>query len=251
MLPLAEIFGRLPQILQQLQTLHNKSIELELRGTEVMVDKVVAEKLYDLLLHLIRNAFDHGIEPVEVRRQQGKPEKGRIEICAHNQGRYLVIEVRDDGRGLDFEQIRQRAIAQQQFSPEDASRLNQAQLTNLLFEPGFSTVTQVNDLSGRGIGLDVVQNQLEALRGLVTVHSTPHQGTTFTLQIPLSLSIAQLLVCKAGSKTYAFLDDAIEQIVMPQIGQVQERNYGKTLQWSKGNDKRFVPIHSLVEVFWF
>jgi two-component system, chemotaxis family, sensor histidine kinase and response regulator PixL len=248
MLPLSEIFGRFPRVLQQLETLHNKRIALDLRGTEVLVDKVVAEKLYDPLLHLIRNAFDHGIEPVEVRQQRGKEAKGQIEICAHNQGRYLVIEVRDDGRGLDFDQIRQRAVEKQRFSPEDASHLNQTQLIDLLFEPGFSTVTQVSDLSGRGIGLDVVRNQLTALQGSVTVHSMPHQGTTFTLQIPLSLSIAQLLVCKAGSKTYALLDDAVEQILIPQSNQIQERNNCKVLLWSKGNDKQLVPIHSLANV---
>jgi chemotaxis protein histidine kinase CheA/ActR/RegA family two-component response regulator len=249
MLPLAEIFGRFPRVLQQLETLHNnKRIALELRGTEVLVDKVVAEKLYDPLLHLVRNAFDHGIEPVEVRQQLGKVEKGQIEICSHNQGRYLVIQVRDDGRGLDFDQIRQRAIEKQRISLNDAMHLNQAQLIDLLFEPGFSTTSQVNDLSGRGIGLDVVRNQLEALRGSVTVQSIPHQGTTFILQIPLSLSIAQLLVCKAGSKTYALLDDAVEQILIPLPDQIQERNNCKVLRWNRGNDEFLVPIYSLVKV---
>jgi chemotaxis protein histidine kinase CheA/ActR/RegA family two-component response regulator len=248
MLPLAEVFGRFPQVLRQLENLHNKQVALELRGTEVLVHKVVAEKLYDPLLHLIRNAFDHGIEPVDVRRQRGKQEKGQIEICAHNQGRCLVIEVRDDGKGIDFEQIRQRAIEKQWVSAEDASHYNQAQLINLLFKPGFSTATQVSDLSGRGIGLDVVQNQLEALRGSVTVHSIPGQGTTFTLQIPLSLSIAQLLVCQAGTRTYTFFDDTIEQILIPQSSQIQERNHCKVLQWGKKNDQRLVPIHSLAQI---
>jgi two-component system, chemotaxis family, sensor histidine kinase and response regulator PixL len=248
MLPLAEIFDRFPRVLQQLETLHNKRIALKLHGTEVLVDKVVAEKLYDPLLHLIRNAFDHGIEPVEVRHHRGKGEKGQIEICAHNQGRYLVIEVRDDGRGLDFDQIRQRAIEKQWISPKDASHLNQAQLINLLFEPGFSTATQVNDLSGRGIGLDVVRNQLIGLQGSVTVQSVPHQGTTFTLQIPLSLTIAQLLVCEADSKTYALLDDAVEQILIPQSNQIQERNDCKVLRWSKGSNEQLVPIYSLAKI---
>lgn len=141
MLPLADIFGRFSRVLQQLETLYDKRIALKLRGTEVLVDKVVAEKLYDPLLHLVRNAFDHGIESVEVRQQRGKEERGQIEICAYNQGRYLVIEVRDDGRGLDFDQIRQRAIAKQRISPDDASYFNQAQLIELLFEPGFDSTS--------------------------------------------------------------------------------------------------------------
>ena len=249
MLPLAEIFGRLPRVLQQLETLQNhKQITLKLKGTEVLVDKVVAEKLYDPLLHLVRNAFDHGIEPIEVRQQLGKPEKGKIEICAHNQGRYLVIEVRDDGRGIDWDQIRQRAIEKQRLSLDDAMHFTQAQLIDLLFEPGFSTTSQVSDLSGRGIGLDVVRNQLEALRGSVTVQSIPEQSTTFILQIPLSLSIAQLLVCKAGSKTYALLDDPVEQILIPLPSQIQERDNCKVLRWNREGDEKLVPIYSLVKV---
>jgi chemotaxis protein histidine kinase CheA/ActR/RegA family two-component response regulator len=245
MLPLGEIFGRFPHILQQLETLYNKPISLELHGNEVLVDKAVAEKLFDPLLHLVRNAFDHGIEPAVVRQQRGKAQKGQIKISAYHQGRYLAIEVQDDGNGLDFEQIRQRAVEGQLVSLEQANSLNQTQLSDLLFEPGFSTASQVNDLSGRGIGLDVVRNQLKSLRGSVTVDSQLHQGTTFTLQIPLSLTIAQLFVCQVGSKTYALLDDAVEQILMPLSSQILERNGSKFLRWSQGGDEKLLPIYSL------
>lgn len=248
MLPLGEILNRFPGVLRQLETLHNKPIALELRGTDVLVDKVVAEKLYDPLLHLIRNAFDHGIEPIPVRQQRGKPEKGQLQICAYNQGRHLVIEVRDDGKGIDVEQIRQRAIETQRIALEDASRYTSEQLIDFLFEPGFSTAPQVNDLSGRGIGLDVVRNQLQALQGTITVQSIPQQGTTFTLHIPLGLSIAQLLLCQAGPRTYAFLDDAIEQILIPQPSQIQQRSSCNVLQWTRDDTKRLVPIYSLAAV---
>jgi chemotaxis protein histidine kinase CheA/ActR/RegA family two-component response regulator len=248
MLPLGEILNRLSSILQQLETLHHKQVVLELKGTEVLVDKVVAEKLYDPLLHLVRNAFDHGIESTVVRQQQGKPDQGKIEICAYNQGRYLVIQVQDDGKGLDFEQILQRAIEHQIISPEPAGNLDRSQLIDLLFEPGFSTASHISDLSGRGIGLDVVRNQVQALRGSVTVDSQPGKGTTFVLQIPLSLTIASLLVCEANSRFYALLDDAIEQIVIPQPSQLQERNNRKILRWGKGNKAKLVPIYSLPEV---
>ena len=248
MRPLSEIFGRFPRVLQQLQTLHNKRIALKVRGTEVLVDKVVAEKLFDPLLHLVRNAFDHGIEPIEVRQKLGKPEKGQIELCAYNQGRYLVIEVRDDGKGLDFERIRRRAIENQRISPENSLYLNQSQLIDILFEPGFSTASHVSDLSGRGIGLDVVRNQLDALKGAVKVQSAPNQGTTFTLRIPLSLSIAHLLVCEASSKTYALLDSAVEQVLVPQVSQIQERNNCKVLRWSQERDEKLIPIYSLAEI---
>jgi chemotaxis protein histidine kinase CheA len=183
MLPLAEIFGRFPRVLRQLEVSHNKRVELELQGTEVLVDKLVAQKLYDPLLHLVRNAFDHGIESSNLGKNAGKPQKGQIAISASHRGRHLVIEVRDDGQGLDFDKIRQRAV-ELLFSPERVSALNEAQLTDLLFEPGFSTAAQVNDLSGRGVGLDVVRAQLDSLQGSVGVESEAGKGTTFTLQIP-------------------------------------------------------------------
>lgn len=248
MLPMSEIFNRFPHTLQQLETLHNKSIALKLQGNDVLVDKVVAEKLFDPLLHLVRNAFDHGIEPVSVRQQRGKAEKGEITLSAYHQGRQLVIEVQDDGNGFEFDQIRNRAIERQLVSIEQANLLNSDQLIELLFEPGFSTASQVSDLSGRGIGLDVVRNQLKALRGTVTVRSTPQQGTTFRLQIPLNLTIAQLLVCEAGSTTYALLDDAVEQILIPRSDQIQTRNGGKFLHWNQGSDQTLVPIYSLTQV---
>jgi two-component system, chemotaxis family, sensor histidine kinase and response regulator PixL len=248
MLPLGEIFGRFPNALQQLETLHNKPITLKLHGNEVLVDKAVAEKLFDPLLHLARNAFDHGIESAAVRQQRGKPEKGQITISAYYQGRHLVIEVQDDGNGLDFEQIRQRAIARQFIAFEQAHSLNQKQLIDLLFEPGFSTVSQVSDLSGRGVGLDIVKNQVQSLRGLVTVHSQRYQGTTFKLQIPLSLTIAQLFVCEVNAKTYALLDDAVEQILLPLPSQIQERNGGSFLQWNQGSTEKLTPIYSLTSI---
>lgn len=248
MLALGEIIDRFPRILQQLEALHDKSVGLELRGTDVLVDKVVAEKLYGPLLHLVRNAFDHGIEPPAMRQQQGKPSKGQIEINAYYQGKFLAIEVRDDGQGLNFEKIRQRAVEGQFITPEKASSLTEAQLTDLLFEPGFSTASQVNDLSGRGVGLDVVRAQLHALEGSVSVYSELHRGTTFVLQIPLSLTITKLLVAQASDRIYALLTDAIEQILIPQAHQIRSWDGGKALQWGNPNDERLVPVYQLSTV---
>ena len=248
MLPLGDIFGRFPRVLQQLEVLHDKPVTLELRGTEVLVDKVVVEKLYGPLLHLVRNAFAHGIEPPQIRQLQGKPPKGLIEISAYHRGRLLVIEVRDDGQGLDFEQIRQQVVERQLVSPERASRLNEAQLTDFLFEPGFSTTSEVNDLSGRGIGLDMVKAQLQALQGSMAVYSQPQQGTTFVLRIPLSLTIAKLLLTQAGSKTYALLADAIEQILIPQAEQIRSWDGGKVLRWGNGDAEQLIPIYQLSNV---
>jgi len=254
MLPLAKIFNRLPRVLEQLEVLHDKSVALELHGTEVLVEKVVAEKLYDPLLHLVRNAFDHGIESPSDRQQLGKSPQGLISICAHHRGSYLVIEVKDDGQGLDFEQIRQRAIETQLLDFEQTHALDEAQLKDLLFEPGFSTVSEVNELSGRGIGLDVVRTQIQALNGSVTVNAEIDQGTRFILQIPLSLTIAKLLVFQAGdsststggaNRIYALLAEAIEQIVIPKPSQIQCWSDGKALRWGKGAQQQLVPVYQL------
>ena len=209
MVPLGDIFSRLPSVLDQLATLHGKSVALNLSGTDILIDKTIAQKLYDPLLHLVRNAFDHGIEPLEVRSSQGKNQTGQIEIRAFNQGSNLMIEVRDDGQGLNFEQIRQQAVKNNLVSLEQSWHLTEAQLIDLLFEPGFSTATQVSNLSGRGVGLDVVRAQLQALQGAVTVSSQTNQGTTFLLQIPYSLTMAKLFLTTAGSTVYALLSDTV------------------------------------------
>ena len=214
---------------------------------------MVAEKLFDPLLHLIRNGFHHGIESPTVRQQWGKSEKGEIEICAYHQDRYLIVEVRDDGQGLDFDKIRASAVERQIFSQEHVSSLDELQLTNLLFEPGFSTTSQVNDLSGRGIGLDVVRTQLQALGGSISVYSERYQGTTFTLQIPLNLTIAKLLLCQAGDRTYALFTNEIEQILIPQADQIRAWEGGKVFRWRKGADEKLIPIYQLSKIlnyFW-
>jgi chemotaxis protein histidine kinase CheA/CheY-like chemotaxis protein len=248
MSPLGDIFGRFSLVLQQLETIRKKPVALELRGTEVLVDKVVGEKLYDPLLHLVRNAFDHGIESPDVRQQWGKPEKGQIAICAYHRGRHLVIEVRDDGQGLDFEKIRVCAVERQFVSPELANSMSEAELTDLLFETGFSTVKSVSELSGRGIGLDVVKSQLQAFQGSIEVCSERHQGTTFILQIPLALTIGKLLLVQAGGKTYALFTDVIVSIVIPTAGQIRSWEDGKVLRWGDGSNERLVPIYQISQV---
>ena len=192
MASLEDVFSRLQQVLHRLTTTYNKPAKLILSGAQLLVDKAIAEKLYDPLLHLVRNAFDHGIESPITRRQRGKPETGQIHLLAYQQGKQILIEVKDDGKGLAFEQIRERALQKGLLSPTEARRWTDSQLLDLLFEPGFSTAAKVNELSGRGIGLDVVRSQLKALQGSITVRSAPHQGTTFILQIPLTLSAPQV-----------------------------------------------------------
>ncbi|MBD1931527.1 MULTISPECIES: hybrid sensor histidine kinase/response regulator [Cyanophyceae] len=244
MLPLGEVLTRYPRTLRDLSTTYDKPVDLKLSGTGVLVDKAVLEKLYDPLLHLLRNAFDHGIEPPEVRRQQKKPERGQIEIRAYHQGSQTVIEVRDDGQGINLERIRNRAVDLGLLSSKQLATTPTDQLFDLLYEPGFSTATQVSELSGRGVGLDVVRSQLRSLKGTVTVTSTLGRGTTFTLRIPLTLTIAKLLVGLVGSTAYALPSDSIEEILIPKSDQVKRSGKQRFLHWRK----RIVPVYHLSEL---
>lgn len=247
MLPLGEIFSRFPRLLQQLATTHNKQVELTLKGADVLIDRALAEKLYDPLLHLVRNAFDHGIEPASIRASRGKPETGKIEIHAYHRGNNTIIEVRDDGQGLDLDRIRRRAVELHFLGAEQASNASEETLLNLLFEPGFSTAYQVSELSGRGIGLNVVRSQMEALSGSVIVHSEPQQGATFLLQFPLTLTMAKLMICEAGGSVYALLSDAVEQILIPKSDQIKHSNGQKVLHLSKGS-RGVVPVYNMADM---
>jgi len=248
MLPLDKIFQRFPMALERLQAQHNKAVNLEINGSDVLVDKVIADKLYDPLLHLVRNAFDHGIESPEARTAQGKSATGSITIEALQQGRHLVIHVKDDGQGLNLEMIRRKAVENQVVTEEEAEALNEAQTIDLLFEAGFSTAAEVDDLSGRGVGLDAVRAQVRSLQGWVAVTYEPGGGTCFTLQIPSSLTIAKLLLCQAKGRIYALIADAIEHILIPKPTQIRAWDGGKTLTWQANNEEHLVPISALAEV---
>jgi two-component system, chemotaxis family, sensor histidine kinase and response regulator PixL len=231
MLPLSEVLNRFPRMLRDLSNSYNKPVELKLNGTGVLVDRAVLEKLNDPLVHLVRNAFDHGIEMPEDRQQQGKPEQGTIEIRAYHQGSQTMIEVRDDGRGVNLDRIRAKGIDMGLLTPEQAAVAEPSRLLELLFEPGFSTASQVSQLSGRGVGLDVVRDQLRSLKGSVTLNSEPGRGTAFILRIPLTLSIAKLLVCFVGSTALALPSDSIAEILIPQPDQVKVTSGKRFLHW--------------------
>jgi chemotaxis protein histidine kinase CheA/ActR/RegA family two-component response regulator len=188
--PLGKLFDRLARILDLLMADYGKPVELRVTGTEILVDKAIAERLYDPILHLLRNAFDHGIESPEIRERLNKPSAGQISIHAYVEGQNTFIEVSDDGQGLDFQRIRDCAVQLNLQSPEQANFLPEEALTDLLFEPGFSTLATTTELSGRGVGLDVVRSQLRSLQGSIQVTSQPQQGTVFTLRIPDVLTMA-------------------------------------------------------------
>ncbi|MDJ0729313.1 MAG: response regulator [Crocosphaera sp.] len=247
MVPLATVFNRFPRLMQQMVASHQKPAQLNLIGAEVLIDKVFVEKLYEPLLHLIRNAYDHGIESVETRRQQGKPETGQITVEAYHQGNRITIEIRDDGQGLNWERIRQSAIEKQLLTPEQAANLLEEQLADLLFEPGFSTTEKISQLSGRGIGLDVVRSQFEAWQGSVSIKSNRGEGTTFILQLPLSFTTARLLVCESDGITYALLAEVIEQVVLPSPEQIQHQQQ-MFYCWTQDSKQELIPIYPLADL---
>lgn len=244
MMPIGTILNRFPAVIQQLIETHGKTVKLKLIGTQVMVDKALAEKLYDPVLHLVRNAFDHGIESETERQRQGKPI-GEIEIRAYQQGNRTIIEVSDNGRGLDLQAVCQRGFEQQRLASNQVKDFSEAELLNLLFEPGFSTANGVTDLSGRGIGLDVVRSQIKAIRGNVTVTSVPNQGTTFSMQLPLTLISARLLVCQAGQAIYGIISEEVARIVSPDATEIEQIENERVFRWRSEGEERTVPIHSL------
>ena len=244
MLPLDRILQRFPRTLRDLSRKYHKPVDLKLKGTGVLVDKAVLEKLSDPLLHLLRNGFDHGIEESEVRTQQGKPATGSIEIQAYYQGNQTVIEVKDDGKGLDLERITQKGIEQGLISPQEAATASRERLFELIFEPGFSTASKVSEISGRGVGMNIVRSQVETLKGKINVTSTPKRGSTFTLRLPLTLTIAKLLVCSLGSTAFAIPSDSIEEIVIPDPTQIKFAN-GQKFLFSAG---KLIPVYVLREL---
>jgi two-component system, chemotaxis family, sensor histidine kinase and response regulator PixL len=247
--PISTVFDRFPRLVQQMITKHKKPAQLVLAGTSVLVDKSTAEKLYDPLLHLIRNSYDHGLEMPETRAAQGKSDSGQITISAHHHGNRTTIEVKDNGGGLNFARIRQKAVEQNLISADQASIANETELAELLFHPGFSTADKVSELSGRGIGLDVVRTQIEALQGSIAVKSAAGQGTTFSLQIPLSFTTARLLICKSQGKTYALLSDSVQQIIVPLPQQLQEKPGGQTLyRYQNGGREELIAVQNLADL---
>ena len=248
MVPLEKVFRRLPPTIDRLQRQHHKQVEVLMEGGDILVDKVIVDKLYEPLLHLVRNAFDHGIESLEERQAQSKFAVSSITIEGIQRGHHLLIHVVDNGRGLDLEMIRRKAVEKQLVSAAKAATLTPEQTVDLLFEAGFSTVREINDLSGRGVGLDAVLAQVRSLKGQVTVSHEPGSGTCFTLQIPSTLTIAKLLLCQAQGRTYTLIADAVEHILVPTSDQVRAWEGGKMITWQTGETEYLIPVLALRDV---
>lgn len=204
MLPIAQVFNRFPRMVRDLAHKLGKEIELVIEGRETELDRNVIEVIGDPLLHLVRNAIDHGIEAPDERVRHGKPGRGIVSLRACHQENHIVIRVEDDGRGMDPEVLRRKAIDKGIMDEETARRMRDAEALHLIFIPGFSTAENVTDLSGRGVGGDVVKNQIESFGGTVDVESTPGKGSCFTIKLPLTLAIIRALMVEVARQVYAF-----------------------------------------------
>ncbi len=216
MLPLKDLVQRFPRMVRDLASQLHKSANLVVAGADTLIDKGILEKLYDPLVHLIRNSLDHGIELPDQRTAIGKSPSGTIEIRAYYQGNQTCIQIRDDGNGIPLEKVIDKGIRQGLITPEEAKTFTPQQAYELLFSPGFSTASQVTDISGRGVGLDVVRLQVQKLKGLIEVDSQPQRGTTFTIRLPLTLTVARLLIMVTEAGLLAFpIDDVVAVVAAP------------------------------------
>jgi two-component system, chemotaxis family, sensor kinase CheA len=213
MVPLSQVFDKLGVIVRQLGRDQDKEVELTVRGGETEVDKLIAEDIADPLVHLVRNAVDHGLEPRDQRLVKRKSPAAKITIEAYQKGNQVVVEVRDDGRGIDTARVRQAAIERGVLSERQASEMSRLELFQLIFLPGFSTRASANDVSGRGVGLDVVKTNVQRLGGAVEVTSELDKGTTFTITLPITLAIIGALVFTTRGRTLALPLAAVQEVV--------------------------------------
>lgn len=245
MVPVKQLFTRFPKIIRDVAKKSGKLVELTVFGEETKIDKQMAENLVDPLTHIIRNAVDHGLESKEQRLAMGKSEVGRVKIGAYQDGDYIVISVSDDGRGLDLEKIREKAIKNGLIKAND--KISDEEVYQLIFAPGFSTADKVSDISGRGVGLDVVLNSINALKGDIEVDTRLHQGTTFNLKVPLTLAIIQALLVKAGNQPFVIPSNDVLESLMIEPDQIHSLADQKVFTLRQ----EAIPIIDLRDLFGF
>jgi chemosensory pili system protein ChpA (sensor histidine kinase/response regulator) len=221
MIPFAQIADRLPRAVRDISIKCGKQAELVVEGRDTLIDKMILEQLYDPMTHLVNNAIAHGIESPEVRQASGKPVLGRIIMRVFHQGNQTIISVSDDGAGIDPIQVKAKAIQRGLLNPAQAEALSQVDVYDLLFQPGFSTRDQADDFAGRGVGMDVVRTSLTEIRGDIITDSTLGRGTTFTIRLPLTLSISKALCCVSNYSQIAFPMDGVEDVVDISAEEVQ------------------------------
>jgi len=230
MVPVEQLFRRFPRIVRDVARQCGREVALELCGQETDLDKGILDAIAEPVTHLVRNAVSHGIESSDERRAQGKPPLGKIRLNALHQGNQVVVEVSDDGRGIDTQKIRVKAIALGMITADEAARLSEAETLELIFRPGFSTADQVTEVSGRGVGMDVVQSVLQRLKATIHVETAIGKGTTFRLKLPLTLAIIKALLFWVEQRLYAIPLNAVSQIARTRESEVHQVDNYEVLQ---------------------
>ncbi len=220
MVPINQIFSRFPRVVRDLQRDLNKKIDLIIEGEDTELDKSVVEDLLDPIMHCVRNSVDHGIETPEVRAAAGKPETGTILLKASNEGNQIVIEIKDDGAGIDVEKVRKKAVERGLIHPDKA--VSEQDAYNLIMQPGFSTADKISNISGRGVGLDVVKTMINNLKGTISINSAKGKGTSFVIKLPLTLAIIQGLLVRVGREVYSI---PIANVIESQCINISEINH--------------------------
>lgn len=232
MVPFSQIAERLPRAVRDISLKYGKQAELAIEGKDTLIDKVILEQLYDPMTHLVNNAITHGIESSEERSKNGKSPVGQITIRAFHQGNQTVITVSDDGAGIDPERVKAKAIKNGLITPEAANNMSRLDVYNLLFHAGFSTKEAVDEFAGRGVGMDVVLTSLSQIRGTITTDSALGKGTTFTIRLPLTLSICKALCCLSDKARVAFPMDGVEQMIdIPQESVITNAQGQTCIAW--------------------
>jgi two-component system chemotaxis sensor kinase CheA len=221
MQPLKKVFGKFPRVVRDLSNNIGKDVELVISGEETEVDRTVIEHIGDPMVHIIRNSIDHGLESRDERARAGKPIKGILSIKAFQQGNQIIIEVADDGKGIDLDKVKKKAVEKRLISEEEAQRMPDENAINLIFLPGFSTMEKATELSGRGVGMDVVKTNISKLNGYVEVMTKRGVGTTFRISIPLTLAILQALMVRSGSSQFAIPLAPIEETIKIERSEIE------------------------------
>jgi two-component system chemotaxis sensor kinase CheA len=230
MVPVEQLFRRFPRMARDVARQCGRDVELVVSGQDTDLDKGILDAIAEPLTHMVRNAVSHGIESPEERQRVGKPAQGRVRLNAYHQGNQVIVEISDDGRGMDVAKIRLKAVKLGLLQPEEAERLSEAELLDIIFRPGFSTAEQVTEVSGRGVGMDVVQSVLHRLKGTVGVQTQLGQGTTFRLKLPLTLAIIQALLFWVEQRLYAIPLNAVVEIARTTESEVHQVDNYEVLQ---------------------
>jgi two-component system chemotaxis sensor kinase CheA len=245
MVPLNVVFARFPRLVRELARSMNKRVQLKIEGEDTEIDRALVEKLNECLVHLIRNAIDHGIETPDERTAAGKPPEGLIEISASQSEGSVIVVVRDDGRGIDPNKIRRKAIERGLLTEEQASSLNDDDAIQFIFRSGFSTKEEVSEVSGRGVGMDAVKAAMEQIGGTIDLHSQIGAGTTVTLRLPLTLAIIPALLVRVGGRLFALPMHSVTEVLDLQRSDIQEIGTGEKVLVLRGNP---LPLFSLAKL---